>query len=60
VRFHELAARTAQLGTLTTKNDLALLYKDQGEYDRAEPLLRDCLALRQKEEPDAWWTFDST
>ena len=25
--------------TLETKNDLAVLYKEQGDYDKAEPLL---------------------
>jgi hypothetical protein len=29
------------------------------EYDRAEPILRECLAIRAKREPDAWTTFNT-
>src|SRR5262249_18945296 len=31
----------------------------QRKYSEAEPLLRDCLGLRQKAEPDAWTTFNT-
>jgi tetratricopeptide (TPR) repeat protein/serine/threonine protein kinase len=31
----------------------------QGKYADAEPLLRDCLAIREKAAPDDWFTFDT-
>src|SRR5262249_10084754 len=31
----------------------------QGKYAEAAPLLRDCLGLREKAEPDAWSTFNA-
>ena len=34
--------------TLETKNDLAMLYKEQGDYDKAEPLLLDAVEGRLK------------
>ncbi|MFC1635711.1 tetratricopeptide repeat protein [Planctomycetota bacterium] len=34
--------------TLETKNDLAVLYKEQGDYDKAEPLLIQALEGRLK------------
>ncbi len=44
------AGATALLGL-----DLLRQHKD----DVAEPLLRACLAVRRKKEPDAWTTFNS-
>ncbi len=29
------------------------------DFARAEPLLRDCLAIREKTQPDAWTTFNT-
>jgi hypothetical protein len=29
------------------------------QFADAEPLLRECLAIREKKEPDAWTTFDT-
>jgi tetratricopeptide (TPR) repeat protein len=101
-----LDAHTAKLGannrsTLSTKNGLAGLYREEGKYDRAEtlfheladswkqkdgadspqyanqlsglgstllrqqkftdaePILRDCLAIRAKKQPDHWFTFNT-
>jgi len=34
--------------TLTSLNNLALLYKAQGRYSKAEPLYKRCLQLREK------------
>ena len=34
--------------TLGSLNNLAFLYKSQGQYDKAEPLYVDCLAKRQR------------
>jgi len=47
-----LEARNRKLGenhphTLETKNDLAVLYKEQGDYDKAEPLLLEALKGRR-------------
>jgi serine/threonine protein kinase/tetratricopeptide (TPR) repeat protein len=30
-----------------------------GQYAPAEPLLRECLAIREKHQADAWFTFDT-
>jgi TolA-binding protein len=30
-----------------------------GQFAAAEPILRDCLAIREKKEPDAWTTFNT-
>lgn len=32
---------------------------EQGKFTEAEPLLRECLAIREKTEPDAWTTFNT-
>jgi tetratricopeptide (TPR) repeat protein len=45
-----------------TAGPLALLGLNllrQRKYAEAEPLLRDCLGLREKAEPDAWSTFNA-
>jgi serine/threonine-protein kinase len=50
------AQQIVQAGTLAQRS-LALLH--QNKYSEAEPLLRECLALRQKLQPDAWTTFNT-
>lgn len=40
-------------------NNLALAYLAGKKADFAEPLLRDCLAVRQKNQPDDWTTFNT-
>jgi hypothetical protein len=61
--FQEMSAsRTIQSSpedptSLNFKEDLGTLYEAQGKHDRAEPLLRDCLALRQKQQLNNWRTF---
>ena len=42
-------------GVLT---DRALYLLDRGQFLAAEPLARECLALREKQIPDTWWAFD--
>ncbi len=32
---------------------------EQKKWTEAEPLLRECLAIREKKEPDAWTTFNT-
>ncbi len=44
--------------TLRIMNNLGNLYIRSGQSARAEPLLRECLAIREKE-PDSWKTFDT-
>jgi eukaryotic-like serine/threonine-protein kinase len=43
--------------TLTSMNSLGDVYIRVGQPAKAEPLLRECLAFREKKEPDAWRTF---
>ena len=46
-----LAGMLAQIG-------LGLL--EQKKWTEAEPLLRECLAIREKKEPDDWRTFNTS
>ena len=57
-----LEKRKAKLGpdhaaTLKTMNGLAMAYQQDGDFARAEQLLHDCLALRERKEPDAVMTW---
>jgi eukaryotic-like serine/threonine-protein kinase len=40
-------------------NNLAAFLKSQNQLAEAEPLLRECLVIREKMQPDAWITFDT-
>jgi tetratricopeptide (TPR) repeat protein/tRNA A-37 threonylcarbamoyl transferase component Bud32 len=46
-----------QLARLLARNASALLQATA--FTEAEPLLRECLAIRAKAEPDAWTTFNT-
>ena len=46
----QLAGWLAQIG---------LILLQQKKWVEAEPLLRECLAIREKAEPDAWTTFNT-
>ena len=43
-----LILREAHPDTLVSMNNLALFYKNQGQFIKAEPLLVKCLAKRKK------------
>jgi tetratricopeptide (TPR) repeat protein len=45
--------------TLNSMNSLALVYQKNGDFAKAELILRECLTLRQTKQPDAWATFDT-
>jgi serine/threonine protein kinase len=45
--------------TLTVERLLADAYIAGGQYTKAEPLLRECLSMRQKVQPDDWSTFNT-
>ena len=45
--------------TLKTMSSLGRGYIRTGQAAKAEPLLRGCMAIREKKEPDAWATFDT-
>ncbi len=48
--------------SLVLANNLAHLGKvllEQHKYREAEPVLRDCLSIRHKKEPDDWGTFNA-
>jgi len=36
---------------------LATTLRRQGKFAEAEPLYRECLTVREKQVPDAWFTF---
>jgi tetratricopeptide (TPR) repeat protein len=46
-----------ELALLLAQNGLVLLL--QKKWLEAEPLLRECLAIREKTQPDAWSTFNT-
>ena len=57
-----LKLRTSKFGsehpdTLLSCNNLASSYITAGLFTRAEPILRECLAIRGRLLPDDWWTF---
>jgi YD repeat-containing protein len=39
--------------------DLSRSLQQRRQHAEAEPLLRECLAIRQRKEPDAWTTFET-
>src|SRR5262249_11807712 len=43
--------------SLATMTNLAKLYEARGQYDEAEPLLRECLVICEKKRPDDWQRF---
>jgi len=45
--------------TLTVMNNLGRAYIRSGESAKAEALLRECSAIGEKKQPDAWTTFDT-
>jgi hypothetical protein len=59
-----LANATKQFGaddlrTAVAGSQLAWNLLQQRKWVEAEPVLRDCLAVRQRKQPDAWSTFHS-
>jgi hypothetical protein len=59
-----LASRRRVLGddhrdTMRAISGLTILYEKAGEYAKAEPLLRECLATRLRTAPGEWRTFDT-
>jgi serine/threonine protein kinase/tetratricopeptide (TPR) repeat protein len=64
IALHEeaLKLRTAKLGpdhpdTLISLNNLSRAYLAAGLFARSEPILRQCLAIRERTQPEGWWTF---
>jgi serine/threonine protein kinase/tetratricopeptide (TPR) repeat protein len=45
--------------TLGTMSSLGLVLLQQTKWADAEPVLRDCLAIREKQMPDSWLTFNT-
>jgi hypothetical protein len=50
------AGSPALAGTLAP---LGLILLDQRRWSEAEPVLRECLAIRQRARPDDWSTFNT-
>jgi serine/threonine protein kinase len=53
---------TAKLGpddshTLLSRNNLASAYHTAGQFAKSEPILRECLTIREKTQPDEMLTF---
>jgi tetratricopeptide (TPR) repeat protein len=66
IKQHEraLELRRGRLGpdhpnTLTSMNNLASAYRRNGDFAKAERILRQCLTLRQQKQPEAWATFST-
>jgi eukaryotic-like serine/threonine-protein kinase len=53
----ELPKESSQLAGLLDQVGLRLL--EQKKWIEAEPLLRECLAIRERTQPDAWTTFNT-
>ncbi len=45
--------------TLNSRYNLALAYNAAGSFAKSEPILRECLARREKNQRDSWSTFDT-
>ena len=45
--------------TLKVMNSLGRIYIEVGRTAKAEPLLRECLAIHERTMPDRWTTFDT-
>ncbi len=52
-----LAKDSPQLAAMLAQFGLSLL--EQKKWTEAEPLLRECLAIREKQKPDEWLTFNT-
>jgi eukaryotic-like serine/threonine-protein kinase len=50
-------AGSPQLAVLLAQ--MAFIFLNDKSWADAEPILRDCLAIREKVEPDAWTTFNT-
>ena len=57
VSLEENQQDDAQLAGEAARTALSLLQAK--EFTEAEPLLRDCLAIREKAQPDEWTTFNT-
>jgi hypothetical protein len=64
IRLHELNLKLREsklspvhLQTLQSRDNLAEAYNRAGEFAKAEPLLRDCLKVREAKHPTAWEKF---
>jgi lipopolysaccharide biosynthesis regulator YciM len=42
-----------------SRNNLSRAYAAVGLFAKAEPILRECLTIREKIQPDDWWTFQT-
>ena len=61
---HKLTSDRRVLGndhpvTIRSIEVIGQLLTDEGDYGGAVPLLRECLALREKTQPDIWQTFNT-
>jgi hypothetical protein len=66
IRLHEQNLRLSMMkrgpnhpDTLLSRNNLARAYCAVGQFAKSEPMLRECLAIREKIQPDDWWTFST-
>jgi len=54
-----VSASQGQPATDRPARAIGLELLTQEKWTEAEPLLRECLAIREKKEPDVWSTFDT-
>jgi serine/threonine protein kinase/tetratricopeptide (TPR) repeat protein len=66
IALHErtFAVRASKLGsdhpyTLGSQSNLARAYFDAGSFSKAESVARQCLAIREKVQPENWITFST-
>ncbi len=53
----ELPPESPKLASILASQAMALLKMER--FAESEPLLRECLAIREKAEPDSWTTFNT-
>jgi tetratricopeptide (TPR) repeat protein len=59
LQMHKAKLGAEHSRTLGTMSSLGLVLLQQKKWGDAEPVIRDCLAVREKQIPDSWLTFNA-
>ena len=59
LKYRKATLGPDHLGTLSSMMDLGEVYCEAKQGAKAEPPLRECLAIREKKQPDVWSTFNT-